>query len=112
MTGVLEQFEIAARDLDHLAAEAPQPSDVTPQWLDRAQAAISLAGTLINNDDVPLDRFNFCAEVKHYRSALLKLKALLEKGQAHLSACNSGLQGEHMRLKRVQQWAETVEVLT
>jgi hypothetical protein len=112
MNGVLEQFEIAARELDRLIAEAPRPADVTPLWLEHAQAAVTKAGTLINNPDVPLDRFNFCAEVKHYRSALLKLKPLLEKGQAYLATQNVDLQGEHMRIKRVQQWAETVEVLT
>jgi hypothetical protein len=112
MIGVLEQFEIAARDLDKLASAVPPPADVTAEWLERAQIALNQAGAMINSPDVPMDRFKFCAEVKHYHRSLLKLKELLEKGQIHLARQNHNLRGEHMRLKRVQQWAETVEVLT
>ncbi len=113
MSGVLEQFELAARELDKLTAEATSaPAAVTAEWITRAQAAMGHAQELVNTPGVVMETFSFCSEVKHYRNALLRVKEVTEKSQSHLAAQNSRLQTEHMRLKKVQNWAETVEVLT
>jgi hypothetical protein len=113
MIGILELFETSARELDQLTAEAASaPAAITAEWISRARDAISRTQEAIQSPGVALETFNFCTEVKHYRTALLKLKEITEKGQASLTAENSKLHNEHMRIKRVQNWAESVEVLT
>ena len=112
MIGILEQFEIAARELDALNAEiSGKPATETSAWLQRAQAAVNQAEDLLKARGESMVHYNFCQEIKHHRLALLQLKKAMDKGQRPM-ARSSPLRREMPRPNRVPNWAPTVEDLT
>ena len=114
MSGQLIQFENAAQQIETLVAELAagemHPADllISPEWMARAQTVLNGAGSLLARYGSSISKFTGTAEVRHCREQLEILVQSLQLLQPKLQARSASLRNEHLRVKRLQSWANSV----
>ncbi len=117
MHGELAQFENAARQIEKLLAElCPgvnqlDASAIGPDWMARAQLLLSGAEVLLTQCGPALSRLKATPEVCHYRKQLEMMRQVLQQAQPKLQSLSANLRNEHLRIKRLQGWANSVSMM-
>ena len=112
MSNELAQFESAARQIESLLAELrpdePAQPAIGPEWMARAQSVVSSADALLAKCGPTMPKLKTAPEVCRYRKQLAAMGQALQQLQPKLQAQSTALRDEHMRVKRLQGWSNSV----
>jgi hypothetical protein len=117
MHGELAQFENAARQIEKLLAElGPEvhqldASAMGPDWMARAESIVNSAGALLAGCGPAIPQLKMTPEVCHYRKQLEMMRQVLQQVQPKLQSVSAKLRNEHLRIKRLQGWANSVSMM-
>ncbi len=117
MSGELVQFENSARQIENLLAELglgenPLESPVIgPEWMARAQSLLNGTDALLTKCGPAMPLIKTTPEVCHYRKQLAMMGQILQQLHAKLQSQGTDLRNEHLRVKRLQGWANSVSML-
>ena len=117
MSNELAQFENLARHIEKLLAELslvenqPDAPPIGPEWMARAQSVLNGAETLLASCGPVMPTLKSTPEVCHYRKQLEMMSKTLQQLQPRLQIQGTTLRNEHLRLKRLQGWANSVSVV-
>ncbi len=117
MAGELVQFENSARQIENLLAElglGENPLEapaIGPEWMTRAQSLLNDTDALLSRCGPAMPLIKTAPEVSHYRKQLEVLGRILQQLHAKLQSQGTNLRNEHLRVKRLQGWVNSVSAL-
>jgi hypothetical protein len=117
MRGELAQFENAASQIERLLAELGpgvhqlDASAIGPDWMARAQLLLNGAEAMLTQCGPAMVQLKTTPQVCHYRKQLEMMRQFLQHVQPKLQSLSTNLRNEHLRIKRLQGWANSVSMM-